>query len=105
MQLAQAEGMEVAEINLVRESLYTADELFLCGTAAEITPVTSVDRIQVGDGTPGPISRSLQATLHTNGDGRLRGCVWLADPHEPVLPIRPSFTGSIALRCVQFFVS
>ena len=60
MKIAKADGLEVIETNLVRESLYAADELFLCGTAAELTPVVSVDRITINDGKPGPISRQLQ---------------------------------------------
>jgi len=53
-------GIPVVEQRLAREMLYTADEVFLTGTAAEITPVRSVDRIQVGSGTRGPITRQLQ---------------------------------------------
>jgi branched chain amino acid aminotransferase (EC 2.6.1.42) len=40
--------------------LYIADEIFFAGTAAEITPIRSVDRIKVGDGKPGPMTRELQ---------------------------------------------
>src|SRR5438045_8972442 len=46
-------GVEVREQTMPREFLYVADELFFCGTAAEITPITSVDRIPVGEGKPG----------------------------------------------------
>lgn len=53
-------GLEVREQILLRESLYTADEIFLSGTAAEITPVRSVDGIKVGTGTCGPITKKLQ---------------------------------------------
>ena len=45
---------------LAREVLYTCDELFLSGTASEITPVRSVDRLPVGTGTPGPVTRAIQ---------------------------------------------
>ena len=45
---------------LAREMLYIADEVFLTGTASEVTPVRSVDRIAVGDGKPGPVTRQLQ---------------------------------------------
>lgn len=54
-------GYEVRETLMPREFLYVVDELFLCGTAAEITPVRSVDRIPVGTGKPGPITRQLQS--------------------------------------------
>ncbi|URJ29827.1 branched-chain amino acid transaminase [Blochmannia endosymbiont of Camponotus sp.] len=60
IKLATNIGLEVQEQVLSRESLYTADEIFMSGTAAEITPVRSVDRIQVGTGRPGPITKRLQ---------------------------------------------
>ena len=53
-------GYEVREQDIPRESLYTADELFFTGTAAEVTPVRSVDRITIGSGSAGPVSLSLQ---------------------------------------------
>ncbi len=56
-------GLEVIERDFPREMLYTADELFLTGTAAEITPVRSVDRIPVGTGKPGPITKSIQSAF------------------------------------------
>jgi branched-chain amino acid aminotransferase len=58
--LADDLGIPVKEIPLPRETLYTADEVFLCGTAAEVTPVRSVDKIPVGAGKPGPITLKLQ---------------------------------------------
>jgi branched-chain amino acid aminotransferase len=60
--LARELGIEVREEMIARGQLYTCDELFLTGTAAEITPVRSVDRYQVGAGCPGPVtSRILKA--------------------------------------------
>ncbi|MGH7578144.1 MAG: branched-chain amino acid transaminase [Longimicrobiales bacterium] len=56
-------GIPVREELVPRERLYMADELFLTGTAAEITPVRSVDRITVGDGSVGPMTRMLQQRL------------------------------------------
>ncbi|MFV8075241.1 aminotransferase class IV, partial [Enterobacter cloacae complex sp.6730661] len=53
--LAKDMGIEVREQTLSRESLYLADEVFMTGTAAEITPVRSVDGIQVGIGRCGPV--------------------------------------------------
>ena len=50
----------VDERDVDRTELYLADELFFCGSAAEVTPVVSVDRIPVGDGQPGPTTRALQ---------------------------------------------
>lgn len=53
-------GYEVREQDIPRESLYTADEIFFTGTAAEVTPVRSVDRIEIGAGTAGPVALELQ---------------------------------------------
>jgi branched-chain amino acid aminotransferase len=58
--LARDAGIPCSEENLPREALYVADEVFLAGTATEICPVRSVDRIPVGDGQPGPLTRRLQ---------------------------------------------
>jgi branched-chain amino acid aminotransferase len=60
MQLAREMGMEIKEGVLPRESLYIADEMFFTGTAAEITPIRSVDRTVVGAGKPGPVTLALQ---------------------------------------------
>jgi len=60
LRLARDRGIEVREQTIPREMLYLADELFFTGTAAEITPIRSVDRIQVGAGRPGAITRALQ---------------------------------------------
>jgi branched-chain amino acid aminotransferase len=60
MRLAKDASMEVVERAVPREMLYIADEIFLTGTAAEITPVRSVDRITVGSGQRGPITKRLQ---------------------------------------------
>jgi branched-chain amino acid aminotransferase len=54
-------GYEVREQNIPREALYTADEIFMCGTAAEVTPVRSVDGIEVGCGSRGPITEKVQS--------------------------------------------
>ena len=60
IKLAQDMGIEVREQVLSRESLYLADEIFMSGTAAEITPVRSVDGIQVGEGKRGPVTEKIQ---------------------------------------------
>ena len=60
MQLAAMTGLTVEEQSIPRESLYLADEMFFTGTAAEITPIKSVDRIQIGAGQRGPITKQLQ---------------------------------------------
>jgi len=61
--LARAHGFEVREQPLPREFLYLADEIFMTGTAAEITPVRSVDKITIGAGRRGPITEALQAAF------------------------------------------
>ena len=59
--LARDFGIAVVEKTLPRELLYTADEAFMTGTASEVTPVRSVDKIKVGDGKVGPITKRIQA--------------------------------------------
>jgi len=60
MALAHDLGHEVREQNLPREALYLADELFFTGTAAEVTPIRSVDGITIGAGKRGPITTAVQ---------------------------------------------
>ena len=60
MTLARELGYTVREEILPREQLYAADELFYCGTAVEVTPITSVDRIVVGNGKRGPVTKAIQ---------------------------------------------
>jgi branched-chain amino acid aminotransferase len=69
IKLAKDMGVEVVEQSMPREILYMADEIFLTGTAAEITPVRSVDRLQVGEGRRGPITRALQDAFFGLFDG------------------------------------
>ena len=60
MQLCRDLNIPVAEQIIPREMLYIADELFFCGTAVEVTPIRSVDRVTVGNGTRGPITKRIQ---------------------------------------------
>jgi branched-chain amino acid aminotransferase len=69
--IARDLGYEVVEQVMPREMLYVADELFFTGTAAEITPIRSVDRIQVGSGRRGPITTAIQETYMGIAEGRL----------------------------------
>ena len=64
MTIARDLGFEVEVGNLLRSDLYTADEAFLSGTAAEVVPIASVDDRVVGDGRPGPITRRIQEVFH-----------------------------------------
>jgi branched-chain amino acid aminotransferase len=59
--LARELGIPVEEREVDRSELYIADEVFLCGTGQELVPVTSVDRLAVGRGTPGTITQRLQS--------------------------------------------
>ena len=67
--LARDAGLETVERDLPREYLYLCDELFMCGTAAEITPIRSVDGRAVGDGRVGPVTRQLQGLYFGLFDG------------------------------------
>ncbi len=60
MTLARELGYRVEEAAIPREALYTADEVFLVGTAVEVTPVRSIDKISIGKGRRGPITEALQ---------------------------------------------
>jgi branched-chain amino acid aminotransferase len=60
LKLAQDAGYSVVEGLIPREMLLVSDEIFFTGTAAEITPIRSVDKVVVGDGKPGPVTRRLQ---------------------------------------------
>lgn len=70
IQLAGDLGYEVIEQSLPREMLYIADEAFFCGTAAEVTPIRSVDRMPVGAGTRGPITEEIQSAFFDVLEGR-----------------------------------
>lgn len=72
MTLARDLGYKVTEIDLPRELLYIADEVFLTGTAAEVTPVRSVDQIEVGNGSRGPITEALQSAFFGLFDGQTK---------------------------------
>ncbi len=60
IQLAAKLGVQLVEQSMPREMLYLADEMFFTGTAVEITPIRSIDRIEIGAGRRGPITKKLQ---------------------------------------------
>jgi branched-chain amino acid aminotransferase len=64
MELAHRAGIDCREATLVRHDLYTADECFLTGTAAEVIPVVEIDGRRIGEGTPGPITARLTQDFH-----------------------------------------
>lgn len=69
--LAREAGIPVIEMNIPREMLYIADEIFFTGTAAEVTPVRSVDRIAVGQGRRGPVTETIQKAFFDIVEGRV----------------------------------
>lgn len=76
--LAKYLGMDLIETQIPREVLYCAEEIFMCGTAAEITPIVTLDRIRIGDGKPGPYTRALQQQFYKVVSGELElGQKWL----------------------------
>jgi branched-chain amino acid aminotransferase len=80
--IAQREGIPVREQTIPREMLYTADEVFFTGTAAELTPVRSVDRIKVGAGKVGPVTKHLQTAFLDIANGRADDTFgWLTPVH------------------------
>jgi len=70
IELARDLKLEVREEQIPREMLYIAEEVFFTGTAAEITPITSIDRIPVGEGLVGPITKRLQESFFDVIEGR-----------------------------------
>ena len=71
IRIARDLGYEVREQNIPREMLYVADELFFTGTAAELTPIRSVDRIEIGSGKPGPVTLEVQDRFMAIAKGRV----------------------------------
>ncbi len=81
MRLAADRGLTLKEQRIPRELLYTADEVFLTGTAVEITPIRSIDDVRVGNGQRGPITAALQKDFFDI----VHGCV--PDRHDWLTPI------------------
>jgi len=63
IEVARARGYDLAERDMGLFDLYTADEVFVTGTAAEVAPITKVDGRIIGSGKPGPITRDLMAAF------------------------------------------
>lgn len=72
--LAREAGIEVIEKRITRDEVYTADEAFFTGTAAEVTPIRELDNRTIGSGTRGPITAQLQKAFFDAVSGR--------DPHH-----------------------
>ena len=71
MAIARSRGIEVVERSIDRTELYSAAEVFLCGTGAQLSPVVEIDRRQIATGRPGPITRALSSTYFDAVRGRL----------------------------------
>ncbi len=87
MRLAETLGIPLVETLVPREMLYIADEVFFSGTAAEITPIRSVDRIVVGKGSRGPITEKLQRAFFDIVEGKAQdrfGWLLPVSKNEPV---------------------
>lgn len=83
IKLARELGIEVREQALTRESLYLAEEVFLTGTAAEITPVRSVDGLTVGEGRCGPVTKRIQQAFFGLFNGQTQDKWGWLDPVNP----------------------
>ena len=70
IEIARDKGMTVSEVPITRDELYVADEVFLTGTAAEVTPVREIDHRQVGAGRRGPVTKALQDAFFDAVAGR-----------------------------------
>ena len=89
LSLCQDLGIAVREQLIPREMLYVADEVFLTGTAAEITPLRSIDRIQIGAGMSGPITKRLQKEFFAILTGATPDRHnWLTPVSTPVASVR-----------------
>ena len=72
LEIARDKGIEVEERAITRDELYVADEVFLTGTAAEVTPIREIDRRQIGAGARGPVTALLQTAYFDVVTGRDR---------------------------------
>jgi branched-chain amino acid aminotransferase len=63
-------GLEVKEKRITRDEIYISDEAFFTGTAAEVTPIRELDRIEIGQGSRGPITEKIQAAFFDIVNGR-----------------------------------
>jgi branched-chain amino acid aminotransferase len=84
--LAEEAGYSVIEQAIPREMLYIADEVFFVGTAAEVTPIRSIDRIRIGKGQAGPVTHKLQERFLSIAEGRAEDKYgWLTLCNQPVV--------------------
>lgn len=79
--LAAEIDLTIQQREIDRTELYLAEELLLCGSSAELTPITRMDRFIIGDGSPGPITRILSSRYFGAADGTI------ADHHDWLTPV------------------
>jgi branched-chain amino acid aminotransferase len=97
--LARELGYTVTETNLPRELLYIADEVFVVGTAAEVTPIRSIDKIVIGPGRRGPVTEALQTAFFDVISGKVpdaHGWLTYVYPEEASLPQAKAGSGAHA---------
>ena len=95
--IARDLGFTVSEETLPRELLYIADEAFFVGTAAEVTPIRSVDKITVGTGRRGPVTEAIQKAFFAivNGETPDRhGWLSYVYPGQPLQPVGAAASGA-----------
>ena len=63
-------GLEIVQKRITRDEIYIADELFFTGTAAEVTPIRELDRVEIGSGSRGPITEKIQNAFFDIVNGR-----------------------------------
>jgi branched-chain amino acid aminotransferase len=98
MTLARDLGYNVTESVLPREALYVADEVFVVGTAAEVTPIRSIDKIVIGSGRRGPVTEALQRAFFDVINGEVPDTHgWLTYVYEEEASLRES-TKTVAAR-------
>ena len=96
--IARDMGITVREQKVPREALYIADEVFVVGTAAEVTPIRSIDKIQVGSGRRGPMTEALQRAFFAVINGEAPDTHgWLTYVYADEAPLR-SGVGAVAAR-------
>jgi branched-chain amino acid aminotransferase len=92
-------GLRVTETNLPRESLYIADEVFVVGTAAEVTPIRSIDKIVIGTGKRGPVTERLQRAFFAVIDGETADAHgWLTFVYPEEASARPKTVAAASGR-------
>ena len=99
LRIANKLDLELLETEISRESLYTADEIFMCGTAAEIAPIRSVDRIAIANGKPGPLTRQFQSEYKNCVSGKTDyASEWLTLVNPSLPTPTPSATDELQLQ-------